>query len=174
MSFIITLHEITTKSMKNIILLLISSFTLYFTSCQQNKKIENLDVNGIKIKQDFNLERESSQKVMKEKQYNFYASKECDSTVSLKDIKKYGIRKWFNNRKQIINDSIMIKFDFIDDCCLEYIGHLTPKQDTVKLFYENISTMPCDCYCKYSYIFALSKKVYEKNSIYLNNKKYQQ
>ena len=157
--------------MKNLLL----SFTLYlifcFVSCQQNKKVEQLNVNDIITMQDVNSKREFF-KAMKEKQYNFYSYKKCDSTVSLKDIKKYGIRKWFNNRKQIINDSIIIKFDFIDDCCLEYIGHLTPKQDTVKLSYENISTMPCDCYCKYSYIFALSKKVYEKDSIYLNNKKY--
>jgi hypothetical protein len=159
--------------MKHIILSFICCLIFCFISCQQNKKLEQLNVNDIIVIQGINSKREFF-KAMKEKQYNFYSYKKCDSAVSLKDIKRYGIRKWFNNSKQIINDSIIIKFDFIDDCCLEHIGHLTLAQDTVKLSYENISTTACDCYCKYSYIFALSKKIYEKNSIQLNNKKYQQ
>lgn len=164
--------------MKNLILLLISCFSLYFTSCKQNKKVESSNINDTIVQdftvKDFDLEKAASQKNMTEKQYSFYSYRKCDSAVSLQDIRKYKKREILNTKKEIIKDSIYISFTFIDDCCREYIGHLNLYQDTIKLSYENVSRTPCDCYCKYSYAFSLPKKIYEGKNIFLNDIKYQQ
>lgn len=126
----------------------------------------------LKKRQDFIV-------TMKKKNFSFNCYDKCvdGEGVSSEELRKYGRRKPFDIKRKIDNDTLRIKFKFISDCCLEYIGDIEKKEDTLRLIYNNISYTPCDCYCYYYYEYFLpadkynSKFIYLGDSLITNNKK---
>lgn len=116
----------------------------------------------IKKRQDFIL-------TMQKKKFSFSCFDKCEDGggVSREDLRKYVKRKPINIKKKVINDTINIKFKFISDCCLEYIGDVDKNGDTLRLSFKNISYKPCDCYCYYEYCLPIDK--YDYKFIYLGD-----
>ena len=109
---------------------------------------------------------------MQEKSFSFTSYDQCDSVSSAtvyKDKKKYGKRKPFDIKTTTSGDSIKVKFKFIMDCCMEYVSDVEMHHDTLKLFYRNISSAPCDCYCYYYYMYSLPKEKYNFKYIILGD-----
>ena len=75
----------------------------------------------------------------------------------------------YNVIKSIKDDSTIISFKFISDCCRSFIEHIKITKDTLFLGYIPESNNICESYCEYSYQFAISKNKWA--TIYLRNKK---
>ena len=91
----------------------------------------------------------------KEEWYSVKYESLCDDRkgifVDAKKVEKYGNYHPYDTAQKIINDSVLISFDFISDCCLEYSGEVIIRNDTLFLGYGLASDTlsPCDCYCDY-------------------------
>jgi hypothetical protein len=105
------------------------------------------------------------------KGFNFICYDKCENkpSVGYEETKKYGIRKPYDIKKTVNNDTLEINFKFISDCCLEYIGDVEKIEDTVKLSFKNISYSPCDCSCIYYYEFHLPIDKYQSKFIVLGD-----
>lgn len=67
----------------------------------------------------------------------------------------------FRIRKTTSNDSTLISFNFISDCCQNFVKDIKISSDTLFLDYKPNSNEICECYCEYSYQFAISKCKWE-------------
>jgi hypothetical protein len=131
-------------------------------SPENNEKVLNEQL--VNKRKDFTI-------TMQKKGFGFSCYDKCEGDVgiSLEELRKYGRRKPFDIKKKIVNDTLRIKFKFISDCCLEYIGDVNKVEDTLKLSYKNISYSPCDCYCYYYYEYFLPTDKYNSKFIYLGD-----
>lgn len=55
------------------------------------------------------------------------------------------------------NNKHLIQFDFITDCCDEFIGDFQVVNDTLILYYfsDDKDGLVCDCYCDYRMIYFI-------------------
>lgn len=57
------------------------------------------------------------------------------------------------------NDSIFIAFNFIKDCCMDFTGTASIREDTLLLtFLPAIDSSRCDCLCDYRMHYRINKK----------------
>lgn len=57
------------------------------------------------------------------------------------------------------DDSIFIAFDFIKDCCMDFTGTASIREDTLLLtFLPANDSAGCDCYCDYRMHYGINKK----------------
>lgn len=75
------------------------------------------------------------------------------------EIKRYGMRKPYNYHKKDSRDSLILSFEFIDDCCLKFTADTYQSQDSLFLgFYlPNDSNKVCDCWCDYRMTYRIKK-----------------
>ncbi len=75
------------------------------------------------------------------------------------DIKRNGMRKPYNYQKEENKDSLILSFEFIDDCCLKYTADTYQSQDSLFLGYylPNDSNKVCDCWCDYRMTYRIKK-----------------
>jgi len=71
-----------------------------------------------------------------------------------------GIHKPYDTVQTITSDSLIISFDFMDDCCLTFSGRAEIKNDTLLLNYglDRVYTESCGCLCEYRLIYRINKK----------------
>ncbi len=84
-------------------------------------------------------------------------------------------RKVYTNKQVIESDSMTtVSFDFVSDCCLEFIGKWQLENDVLTLSYhpKNEIQEPCECKCKYSMKFHFNPKQYSWNRIRIRRGKY--
>lgn len=160
----------------NTICCLIVLIILFLYACEQNySKIENKydkeSVNDLDYEKEQVAERKKFEINMIQNKYHFRCYEKCGgSKMSISETeKRYGTYRVFNISQKSTQDSIIIKFSFIASCCLEYVGDVIKKADTLKLIYRNISHSPCDCNCDYNYQFSLPKKQYKRRFVLLND-----
>lgn len=72
-------------------------------------------------------------------------------------LEKYGTRHPYDTTRVIKGDSLIISFDFMDDCCLTFSGQAQKKQDTLVLKYgwDKWYTESCGCICEYRLIYRI-------------------
>jgi hypothetical protein len=133
-----------------------------------------VDLEMKKMEGDIENEKRNFKINLQKKTYNFVCYDKCDDSqpetlFNPDDLKKYGRRKLYKISKSVVNDSLIIRFSFIDDCCLEYIGDVDKKGDTLKLAFKNIRYLPCDCYCDYNYQYSLPISKYQSRFILLRD-----
>lgn len=120
------------------------------------------------------LERTKHKKRMLNKDFRFQCINNCETgggtDASIEVIKKYKRREAFDIKQEFKTNSYIIKFKFVDECCLENVGDISYVSDTLKVEYRNISSTPCECYCEYEYEFRVQLKNAKPKYIKLNGK----
>lgn len=131
----------------------------------------NWEVEEQRMKKELEKRRQDFKILKAKKSFEFFCYDKCEDGVGVnpKEIMKFGKRKPFDIERRKSTDTLSIKFKFISDCCLEYIGDVEKVNDTLKLSYKNISYTPCDCYCYYYYMFDLPTKKYNSKYIILGD-----
>jgi len=106
----------------------------------------------------------------KETKYKFSGEDLCNDEkgmptkfITEDDINKFGIRKIFDKKEIKKNDSIIITFKIIDDCCQEPTDSVKIENNEMIIFPKFKDSPVCDCYCDYLFEYKFHKK-------YLNNK----
>ena len=69
---------------------------------------------------------------------------------------KFGARP-YDTVRTVKGDSLIVSFDFIDDCCLTFSGVAQANQDTVILKYawDKWYTEACACWCEYRLTYRI-------------------
>ncbi|HTL80119.1 MAG TPA: hypothetical protein VL651_00365 [Bacteroidia bacterium] len=77
-------------------------------------------------------------------------------------VKQYGRMRPFNQDQDIIDDSIQVSFEVIDDCDEQFNGSAFLMKDTLMLQFSRapFDSLAADCYCTYrmSYRFGLNQR----------------
>lgn len=95
----------------------------------------------------------------------------CDDekgiVLSTEKLTAHGTRTTYDTVQSVTQDSAIIRFDFITDCCLEFIGDVGIKDDTLMLAYggEGGIVQPCDCYCDYRMVYRIDRSGRHWNAI---------
>ena len=81
--------------------------------------------------------------------------------LDLEKLQRYGQHKPYDIKQVSKQDSVIIAFDFIADCCLDFAGGAKIQNDTLILEYQlpHDSLMHgCECSCDYRMIYKVDKK----------------
>lgn len=74
---------------------------------------------------------------------------------------KHGDREPYDFKEVNKQDSVIISFDFIADCCMDFMGGAQIRNDTLILEYRpphDSLVFGCDCSCDYRMIYRIDKK----------------
>jgi hypothetical protein len=89
----------------------------------------------------------------------------CDEekgrNVSREDLLQHLNDDFYDLVQQEQNDSIFISFDFIKNCCMDFTGTASIKEDTLLLAYQiphDSLSGGCDCSCDYRMHYRINKK----------------
>jgi hypothetical protein len=88
--------------------------------------------------------------------------------VSGQEKKQRGTRIPYNYEKQDTKDSLILSYEFIDDCCMPYRGDAYQSNGDLYLgFYlpRADSVTSCDCWCKYQMQYRIKKDSVAWNAI---------
>jgi hypothetical protein len=145
-------------------------FAIIFTSCQNNTSTKNnlsTDDSSLTNHSDTKAKQPDSITNSFDSRIVLRCIDNCDkgkNTIS----KKNGELP-FKIKKTIINDSTLISFNFVSDCCQDFIKEIKIAKDTLFLDYKSNGDVICECYCEYCYQFAISECKWA--TIYLKKKK---
>lgn len=96
--------------------------------------------------------------------YTFEGRELCDESkgihVSEEMLAYRGKDVLYDTVQTVIGDSVIISFNFISDCCLEFIGEAELTGDTLKIGFGGSGgvTRICDCYCEYRMTYRIDKR----------------
>ncbi len=84
---------------------------------------------------------------------------ECNG--SPEDVSLQG-KTYFNKKVDVVNDTTTISFDFVRDCCLEFVGKWQIDDKILTLSYQpkNEDQLPCECKCAYTMKYHFNNKEY--------------
>jgi hypothetical protein len=81
--------------------------------------------------------------------------------LDIEKLKKYGQHNPYGIKKKDKQDSVIVSFDVIADCCMDFAGGVQIKNDTLILEYQpphDSLAYGCDCSCDYRMIYRINKK----------------
>jgi len=81
--------------------------------------------------------------------------------LDVEKLKKYGQHRPYDIKQKNKQDSLIVTFDVIADCCMDFTGGVQIKKDTLVLEYQppnDSSANGCDCSCDYRMIYRINKK----------------
>ncbi|WP_027420339.1 hypothetical protein [Crocinitomix catalasitica] len=134
-------------------------------------ELDDYELEEQKMEKEMAQQRKDHEIRMVKKEFSFQSTDNCESGgPSIETLNKYKKRTPFNIKKIKSDTNCVVRFRFIDDCCLEYVGDIKRNSDLIKLSYKNISYMPCDCYCEYEYTFDFKIAPNNPVKIELNGK----
>lgn len=95
---------------------------------------------------------------MNKKKFVFSCTDDCESGASDENLKKYKILEPFDIEKRVTSTNYIIEFRFIGGCCLEFVGDIVFKNESLELRYWRIETGEvCECHCEYGYKFEVER-----------------
>ncbi len=96
--------------------------------------------------------------------YTFESSELCDESkgihVSEEMLAYRGKDVLYDTVQTDVGDSVIISFNLISDCCLEFIGEAELTGDTLIVGFGGSGgvTRICDCYCEYRMTYRIDKR----------------
>lgn len=110
--------------------------------------------------------------------FKAYCQPLCDEEkgklLDYQKTEKYGKGTPYNLTFSIKNDSAIIQFDIIYDCCLDFICSVSKNKNLLSLSHDqpiNISC-PCDCYCDYKMVYEIKNQNMRLDSVLIKGKLY--
>jgi len=89
----------------------------------------------------------------------------CDNEqgrfLDIEKLKKYGQHQPYDINQKNKQDSLIVTFDVIANCCMDFAGGVQIKKDTLILEYQPPNDSlgnGCDCSCDYRMIYRINKK----------------
>lgn len=111
------------------------------------------------------------------KEYKFIGKDLCNDEngmpikfITQDDELKYGIRKVFDKKENVINDSLIVSFKMIADCCQEPVDFVQTKETEIIIFPKFKQGELCDCYCEYFFQYKFSTKNLNNKEIRVQQK----
>jgi len=80
--------------------------------------------------------------------------------LSIDTLRKYGRHKPYYYQKNEINDSIILSFRIIEDCCYLPEKRIRINNDSLWIIPRLAGDGPCDCTCDYSFEYRFPKSIY--------------
>ncbi len=87
----------------------------------------------------------------------------CDNghgiLLNMDTMSKYGKYNPYRFSNKTRDDSTVVQFDFITDCCATFTGEVALKKDTLYLsyYFDRDTMVLCDCYCDYRMTYRINK-----------------
>lgn len=81
--------------------------------------------------------------------------------LDIEKLKKYGQHKPYEIKQVAKQDSAIIEFNFIANCCMDFAGGAQIRNDTLILEYQpphDSLAYGCDCSCDYRMIYRIDRK----------------
>jgi len=81
--------------------------------------------------------------------------------LDIEKLKKFGQHNPYEIKQKEKQDSVIVMFDVIADCCMDFAGGAQIKNDTLILEYQpphDSLAIGCDCSCDYRMIYRINKK----------------
>lgn len=96
---------------------------------------------------------------------------ECQATPSDYSL---GGKVYTNKQVTKLDRMTTVSFDFVRDCCLEFVGKWKLENDVLTLSYHPKSEIqePCECKCTYSMKFHFNSKEYSWSRVRIRRGKY--
>lgn len=95
--------------------------------------------------------------------YTYQFKALCDESkgilLPVEEVRKHGKRKPYNFIRKEKNDSLILSFEIIHDCGMEYAGDVHQSNDSLFLGYfpPRDSIRLADCYCSYLLTYRIAK-----------------
>ena len=181
--------------MRKLLLFSFSSILILLNSCsdkptsqkENNKSIDTLitpvieeTTSSIKTEEpstDFDCPEEKFE-VTTGSFFKAYCKPLCDGKKGIlldyKKAEKYGRKTPYNLTYSTRNDSAIIQFDIIYDCCLDFVCNASKNKNLLSLSHSqptNISC-PCDCFCDYKMVYEIKKQNIRLDSVLIRGKLY--
>lgn len=89
-------------------------------------------------------------------------------------VKKHGRKVPYNLTYSSRNDTAIIQFDIIYDCCLDFVCNVSKNKNLLSLSHgqpTNISC-PCDCSCDYKMVYEIKNQNIRLDSVLIKGKLY--
>lgn len=84
---------------------------------------------------------------------------ECNGSISETSLE----RKTYINKREVEKDGVTtVSFDFVRDCCLEFVGKWELEDEVLTLSYHPKDEVqePCDCKCMYTMKYHFKSEAY--------------